>query len=561
MDNNIAITDDYILKLLIKENGNLNTCRIKIPWLKKHGIYDYLINRFPGISDIQKIVYWINNKMKSNPICSICGKENIRFKSFSAGYYSTCSQKCTKELDIETSQLKNLTDEDILKIAYDKYGRISPEHVKERWLKLHGYYDYIMSRYDDSESICETFYRIIHKIEIRPTCKECGNAVNFIGKDIGYRQFCCNDCANKNEGTNIKKKDKGIKSLIESYKKRFNLDIEVPSGELREKVFVLNYCPNHPRIELTWLQLGNRLKQHRNLCINCSPERNSETSIETRIKNILDEFGINYIQHNRNILKPRELDFYFEIDNIKYGIECNGVYWHQGLHGKALHLEKRKLAEKNNIRLLSLWEDDIKYSLEKIRWFLQTKCQKNKKIYARLCQIKEVSSKESKEFLNNYHLQNNCNAPIRLGLYYKDELVQLMTFGKLRKNLGSKSKEGVFELYRLCSKGGYSIIGGPSKILSYFKKHYSWNSLITYCHCDISNGDIYEKLGFSFVKDCGQGYTYAHYKTDYKRINRFNLRKSIIDDGSGRTANEILEDQKYFKCYDSGVKKYELKNN
>lgn len=328
---------------------------------------------------------------------------------------------------------------------------------------------------------------------------------------------------------------------------------------------VKNGCEIHGDIEVTAGFFNNRTKPERilfaPLCPKCNPERPNGSYIETFIENLLKENNVEYILHDHKILEGKELDFYIPSKNI--AIECNGVFWHSEtfLSDKNYHQTKSILAQKKGIQILHIWEDDIKYSLEKIRWFLQTKCQKNKKIYARLCQIKEVSSKESKEFLNNYHLQNNCNAPIRLGLYYKDELVQLMTFGKLRKNLGSKSKEGVFELYRLCSKGGYSIIGGPSKILSYFKKHYSWNSLITYCHCDISNGDIYEKLGFSFVKDCGQGYTYAHYKTDYKRINRFNLRKSIIDDGSGRTANEILEDQKYFKCYDSGVKKYELKNN
>ena len=48
------------------------------------------------------------------------------------------------------------------------------------------------------------------------------------------------------------------------------------------------------------------------------------------------------------------------------GIECNGIYWHSGINGKKRTLTKYNLAEKNNIKLLTFWEDDIRNNIETI---------------------------------------------------------------------------------------------------------------------------------------------------------------------------------------------------
>ena len=135
-----------------------------------------------------------------------------------------------------------------------------------------------------------------------------------------------------------------------------------------------------------------------------------------------------------------------------------------------------------------------------------------------------------------------------------------MTFGKLRKPLGSKSINNEYELYRLCTKSGIIVIGGASKLFSYFKNNYSFSTIISYCHNDISNGNIYKQLGFNYSNET-IGYFYYDLKNN-KRINRFTMRKSNIDDGSGRTAEEIINDDYNYliKCYNSGVKKFIYKN-
>ena len=44
------------------------------------------------------------------------------------------------------------------------------------------------------------------------------------------------------------------------------------------------------------------------------------------MKDILDKLNIEYIQHDRKLIGPKELDFY--LNNYKIAIECNGTYWH-----------------------------------------------------------------------------------------------------------------------------------------------------------------------------------------------------------------------------------------
>ena len=86
------------------------------------------------------------------------------------------------------------------------------------------------------------------------------------------------------------------------------------------------------------------------------------------------------------------------------------------------------------------------------------------RVFARNCEVREVDLNTTNEFLNLYHLQNTCrNQQIRLGLYYNDELIEIMTFGTPRLN-----KNYQFELLRLCTRPDYIVVGGANKLFNYF---------------------------------------------------------------------------------------------
>ena len=63
---NMEVTDQIIIDKLTVFRHNkiqLNTCRIKESWLKEHGLYDYLMNRFKSVMDIQEVIYRIYYKL------------------------------------------------------------------------------------------------------------------------------------------------------------------------------------------------------------------------------------------------------------------------------------------------------------------------------------------------------------------------------------------------------------------------------------------------------------------------------------------------------------------
>jgi hypothetical protein len=179
------------------------------------------------------------------------------------------------------------------------------------------------------------------------------------------------------------------------------------------------------------------------------------------------------------------------------------------------------------------------------------------KIYGRKCVIKEVSPKDSKLFLDTNHIQGNVNSSIKLGLYYNDELVSIMTFGKGRIIMGGDSNQ--YELLRFCNKLDTTVIGGADKLLKNFIKIYKPIEIISYADRRWSQGGLYDKLGFEFVHDSKPNYFYIISK---KREYRFKYRKDVlVKEGfdSSKSERQIMKERCIYRIYDCGNKKYIIK--
>ena len=180
-------------------------------------------------------------------------------------------------------------------------------------------------------------------------------------------------------------------------------------------------------------------------------------------------------------------------------------------------------------------------------------------MYARKCKIQEVDKKTTKEFLEKNHIQGNTVFKYSYGLYYNDELVSLMTFGKLRKNLGNTSKEDCYELIRFCNKLNFDVVGGVSKLLKYFIKLHSPKKIVSYADRRWSIGNMYEKVGFTFKHNSQPNYFYI---IGNKRKNRFAFRKNILvkeyNCPENVTERDFCISQKWYRIYDCGNKVYEM---
>lgn len=230
------------------------------------------------------------------------------------------------------------------------------------------------------------------------------------------------------------------------------------------------------------------------------------------------------------------------------------MYWHSDdKKPDNYHLTKSELCENVGYKLIHVFEDEFVYKKEIVLSRLLNILGKTKeKIYARKCEIKEVTYKDSECFLNENHIQGNCISKHRYGLYYNNELVSLMTFGSTRINLNSKKENGVFELLRFVNKKNTSVLGGASKLLKHFIKVVSPIKIISYSDNRWGNGNLYKKLNFKFVRKSKPNYFYV---LKNKRINRFTYRKDVlVKQGfdKNKSEKEIMKERGINRIYDCG---------
>jgi hypothetical protein len=241
-------------------------------------------------------------------------------------------------------------------------------------------------------------------------------------------------------------------------------------------------------------------------------------------------------------------------------IEFDGLYWHSEKKVKNdYHLNKTIECEKKGIQLIHVFEDEWLYKQDIVKSRLSNILGLTpSKIYGRKTEIREVTPKDSKVFLDTNHIQGNVNSSIKLGLYYNDELVSLMTFGTLRKSMGGISKEGSYELFRFCNKLDTTVIGGADKLLKHFIKTYNPKEIISYADRRWSQGGLYEKLGFTHIHDSKPNYWYI---IGTNREYRFKYRKDVlVKEGfdPSKTEHQIMLERGINRIYDCGNKKYVL---
>lgn len=178
------------------------------------------------------------------------------------------------------------------------------------------------------------------------------------------------------------------------------------------------------------------------------------------------------------------------------------------------------------------------------------------KICARDSIVKYVSSKETRTFLDENHIQGFIGSKYKLGLYHNDDLVSLMCFSGLRKNLGQKTKNNSFELIRFYNKINMIVIGAASKLFNYFLRKFNPYKIISYADRRYSVGSLYDMLNFSYQYYTKPNYFYIK---NNERKNRFNYRKNVlISNGYDKNLSEhqIMLSRNIYRIYDSGSIKF-----
>ena len=578
--------DTYIIKTLSKYQSDITDCKI----LNYDGIeFKCTCNNCNNEFVINQSLAYLRHYRYNIPLCTIC---NPIFNGVSQveNYLYDFIEGILKNNMINKNKLTcKICNQEFSKA--DCVGR----HVK----KMHN-------------MEMKTYYDQYFKTEDEGICKCCGNLTEYYNLPNGYREFCSRRCfwkfTNNQDSTkekrkatciekygvsnymqtdDFKKKSEETNMLLygvknaggstaavekikqtklerygdENYNNNDKIAKELETlnkfKELCKDVDIINYtdktfickcktCNNE--FNIGYQTLCNRLYVYKTpICIYCN-QITSNTSIEEQNlrESIIDE---TIIHNDRTILNGSELDIY--LPDHKLAIEFDGLYWHNELNkSNNYHVNKTNECEKQGIQLIHVFEDEWVYKQDIVKSRISGLLGKNERIFARKCKIMPVSYNDSVKFLNENHIQGNCVSKYRYGLYYNDELVSIMTFGK------SRFKDE-FELLRFCNKLNTNVVGGASRLFKHFMKvHSEIDKVVSYADRRWSRGNVYEKLGFVYDSVTPPAY---YYIVDGIRHNRVEFQKhKLVRLGydSNMTEHEIMLERKIYRIYDCGNLKY-----
>jgi hypothetical protein len=486
----------------------------------------------------------LHSGQKIKVVCDICGQEkeitlnryNINTKQQTEDY--ACSRKCATQKNQRTVQIKYGVDNvsqltEIKKkkeqTCFQNYGVAFPQKnevvfEKSKKTKQQKYGSEFYNNEEQRFQTCLTKYGYPS-----PAQNE------LIKKKIKQRQFETNKAL-------ILEKYQHLDII--DYDEKDKYFLKCPTGEHN---FYIDY-------KLLWQRLKNQTK----ICTICNPIGNHSSGLENELLSFIQEnYTGEVITNSKQIISPLELDIY--LPELKLAFEFNGLYWHNELNkDKKYHFQKTEACEEQGLHLIHIYEDDWLYKKEIIQSRILNLLGQSERIYARKCEVKEIKdNKLIRQFLENNHLQGFVGSKVKLGLFYENKLVSLMTLGAKRRNMNSSSQEGEYELLRFCNQKGLNVVGGASKLFKYFVRNYQPIEVISYADRSWSQGHLYENLGFNLIHKTPINYFYI---VDGLRRYRFNYRKDkLVREGfdPSKSEHEIMLERGIYRIYDSGSLKYQ----
>jgi len=514
--------------------------------------YECLISNTPLWAvnrPFREIIYIFKNNIVNEPTCIYCKKPSLYFVNKTKGYCKFCSKDCadkfyTGKLGVERALKANNTKRNTIIDGKNMF-------------QITGHKSYKTQIKNNSHLNCT-----------RAAQKWIKNNKELFSERIKHtlRQ-------KDSQGLTPAKRARLKRDAIEKAK-TYTKYLELMKKDNLLPLFTQNeYIENlktQKYVNLKCLKCGfiSRVYLAYYRCIKCKPFKESKPELE--IINFLKDYNP---AHRVRIYNRLEVDILLSEKNL--GIEFNGLMYHSyGIHRSEKfnnydkininrQLRKTDLCEQQNIKLFQIfeteWSDPVKKDIWKSVLLNALQDKSIKKINGRDCTVKSISSRESIDFCELHHLQGGLKSPINLGLFYQEELVSVMTFSKPRFSTHS------YELLRFCNKKYCKVMGGASKLLSFFERMYSPISLVTYANRRYSRGELYKKLGFTKTKINQPNYFYFQPNKNilYSRVKfqKHKLKSLLANFDANKTEIENMLNNKYRIIYDCGnitfVKTYE----
>jgi len=503
--------------------NNKSGHKTKEVWFSKNHPEEYvaIINYsdlvLPKESTFKEKIWVYYHKLSGRPKCSGCDNHVKFSERFDRGYGSFCSLECAN--NNQDLMLDKIKESNQKKWGVDFYTQHKDFVTKQKRTKKEKYGN---ENYNNSQKMKTT-------------------------KKLLYGS----DTYNNSEKNKITRRDSFISLVNEKTKDTF-ISYELDSENI---TLQCQFCGQQYEI---YNNLFNyRVKQKSILCTKCNLTEDKQTSgLEKDLSNFVSSLE-KIVTKDRSLLDGKEVDLL--VPNKLLGIEFNGLYWHSELYiDKDYHLNKTLKANSKGFDLIHIFEDEWLEKPEIVKSIIKNKLGiKERVIYGRKCKINLLDKDTEIDFLNKNHIQGFVGSNVCYGLYFNDELVSLMSFGGLRKSLGHKKEEGVYEMLRFCNKLDTKVLGGASKLFKYFLKNNSPKRVITYSDRRYFNGELYQTLGFNNNGVTKPNYFYT---IKHSRFNRYKYRKDVLVKESfdpNKTEEQIMRERGYLRIWDCGNVRWE----
>lgn len=265
-------------------------------------------------------------------------------------------------------------------------------------------------------------------------------------------------------------------------------------------------------------------------------EKETKENFTTYFAYVNDKVEVRYVIAENFKNAPKH---YFSDLTEKYNQENKRLIWVKDYEWK-------------NPRKQNVLKSYIKSSIGKV----------DEKIFARKCEVKEITNKEAKPFLETNCMYGYRQANKTYGLFYNNELVMLESFGSC---FYGRNKS--IELIRSSTKLNTQVIGGASKLLKHFLKENPYliingkqtevESVTFYVDADHNNGNSLEKLGYEFVRYEKDGF-HNYVLEDCEELS---LKKGDVINRRPKSHKEIrkaIKEGKILKIETAGTIVYKL---
>jgi len=332
-------------------------------WVRKHYPEEIAkVMATPGTKFTEKLY----NYLYHNPvhICPVCGAPT-KFRNFIYGYSTYCSVDCSYQSKDRVQRIKSSVKE---KYGVDNYSQTKQwkEQRAKTCMERYGTMNFFNNEKVKEKYGVDNYAKTPQWKEQRAkTCMERYGTKNFFNQDkIKQTMFqkygghpLANPCV--------------IKKILDTKKQNLIKNKEYLIGYTEDGDCICK-CP-HPEcdkcLEKYYISShgmrNDRIRIGAEACTRLNPPHSHISSLEIKIRNWLDSWGIKYVANDRRF--TQEMDIY--IPELKLAIEVNGSYWHSAqFKTPSYHINKSLLLAEHGIRCVFIWDDYKDKDIKEFLW-------------------------------------------------------------------------------------------------------------------------------------------------------------------------------------------------